>query len=174
MLQPSTASEMARELVEQLPTSPREGAQLQAIAERLRVLATSAAWQHAPYREAAAGEELLYELAMGPRNGPSLYLVSDGVGVISPPHCHKTWAVIAGIRGQELNHRYTVNPIDGRTVIPAAEVDVGSGQVLVLGNEDIHSTEVRGVAPTYHLHLYGRPLHELPAFASRRYLVARP
>jgi len=172
MKQPDTASEMARELVAQLSASPQEDANFQAIAERLRIFANSPVWQHASYREAVAGEELLYELALSPRNGPSLYLVSDGAGVVSPPHCHKTWAVIAGIHGHELNHRYTVNSVGRRTVNRAAEANVGPGQVLVLGEEDIHSTEVHGVGPTYHLHLYGLPLHELPAFASRCYLAA--
>jgi len=165
---------MARELVERLSTSPQELAHLHAIAEGLRVFANSSVWQNASYRESACGKELIYELAVSLRNGPSLYLVSDGAGIVSPPHCHKTWAVIAGIRGHELNRRYAVKSIEEKVVVPSTEVDVGPGQVLILGEEDIHSTEVRGAGPTYHLHLYGQPLHELPAFASRIYTVAEP
>lgn len=101
--------EQALYLVEQLHTLPQEPANLRAMADGLRLFARAPVWQTAPYREVAAGEELLYELAMSSGNRPSLYLVSDGVGIVSPPHCHETWAVIAGIRGQELNHRYTVN-----------------------------------------------------------------
>ena len=33
---------------------------------------------------------------LAPDNSPSLYLVSDGHGVITPPHEHKTWVIIAG------------------------------------------------------------------------------
>jgi predicted metal-dependent enzyme (double-stranded beta helix superfamily) len=142
---PSTACEMARELLAQLPASPQNS--LQAVAERLRAFARSSMWQHAPYREAGAGEELLYELALSPQDGSSLYLVCDGAGVVSSPHCHNTWAVIAGIRGQELNHRYAVQSIEQKTVLPTTQVDVGRGQVLVLGEKDVIQPKYAAMAP---------------------------
>ena len=97
-MQPQTAIvEQAHYLVEQL--TPLVAATLRVVAERLLLFARSPLWQSAPYRAAAHGEELLYELAVTVGNRPSLYLVSDGIGVTSPPHCHGTWAVVAGIRG---------------------------------------------------------------------------
>ena len=174
-MEPSNAIvQQARHFVEQLVTLPQEPADLRAIADSLRLFASSSVWQTAPYRQAVPGEELLYELALGNGNGPSLYLVSDGGGVTSPPHCHGTWAVIAGIRGQEFNHRYAVQSPDRRTAVCTGEVAVGPGQALTLGPEDVHSTEVRGVGSTFHLHLYGRPLNELPSFESRCYTVGGP
>lgn len=170
----NAVAEQARHWVEQLRTPPHEPADLRAIASSLRRFANASVWQATPYRQAVPGEELLYELALGTGNRPSLYLVSDGEGVVSPPHGHGTWAVIAGIRGQELNHRYTVQSSERRTVVRVGEVEVGPGQVLTLRAEDIHSTEVRGVGPTFHLHLYGRSLTELPSFERRRYTVAGP
>ena len=47
-----------------------------------------------------------YELAVSPNSGHPLYLVSDGQFVVSPPHEHNARAVIAGIRGTEINRLY--------------------------------------------------------------------
>lgn len=146
--------------------------QIKALAQRLIQLARSSAWQICPYREAVAGEELLYELAVSPSNGPSLYLVSDGSSVVSPPHEHNTWAVIAGIRGQETNRHYALQSAERKVVVESSMVEVGPGEVLVLGATEIHSTEVNTSEATFHLHLYGRPLCALPSFASRSYCLA--
>jgi len=174
-MQPRNAIvEQARHLVQRLHALQQQPADLLDIADRLLLFANSSAWHTAPYRQAVQGEELLYELVRSEGNGPSLYLVSDGEGVVSPPHCHGTWAVIAGIRGQELNYRYTVQSSEKRTAVRVGEVEVGPGQVLTLGAEDIHSTEVSDGGPTFHLHLYGRSLNELPSFESRCYTVAGP
>ena len=117
---------------------------------------------------------MVYELAISASRGPSLYLVSDGAGVTSLPHDHKTWAVIAGIRGQELNHHYRMQSFGQRTVVHAGRAEIGAGGVLVLDAGDIHSTEVVGTQATFHLHLYGRPLHALPNFESRCHTVVPP
>jgi hypothetical protein len=162
--------EQARHLVAQLCALPSEQLNLLVIADELRTLAISTIWDIAPYREAIAGEELLYQLAVRP-GSPSLYLVSDGAGVESPPHSHETWAIIAGIRGRELNRRYAMRGTEGRTVVQIEEVEVRPGEALVLRAPDIHSNAVMGNASTFHLHLYGRPLNELPDLSSRCYIA---
>lgn len=154
-----------------LPASPSEE-QLGIVAEALCRLACSPAWQHCPYHEAVAGEELLYELAVSADNGPSLYLVSDGATVVSPPHGHGTWAVIVGIRGREVNHLYVVSAGDDRVVVRTSTVEIGPGEALVLSPREIHSTAVAGDHATFHLHLYAQPLHSLPSFESRCYSTA--
>lgn len=171
MQSPNTIVEQACLLVEQFRGLPQAPTDLRAIADSLRLFVGSTVWPAAPYRQAAPGEELLYELALCKGNGPSLYLVSDGVGITSPPHCHETWVVIAGIRGRELNRRYTPQSSAGRTAVRTGEIEIGPGQTLILGVDDIHSTEVQGSSPTYHLHLYGRPLNELSSFKSRCYTI---
>ena len=168
----SVVTEQARQLVEQVRSVLQEDNHLRTIADCLRVFARSPIWENASYRKAVPGEELIYELAVGVGNMPSLYLVSDGVGVLGPPHRHETWAVIAAIQGCELNHLYTVQSAEKRTVVRTTEVEIGQDQVVVLGPEDIHSTEVRGNESTFHLHLYGRSLNELPKFESRCYIDA--
>jgi len=148
------------------------GQQLGEAAEWLCALAHSPAWQSPGYREASAKEELVYELAVSPGGGPALYLVSDGVSVSSRPHRHDTWAVIVGIRGREVNYLYRQQPGSQNAVARSSQIEVGPLSVLVLHELDIHSTEVRGSGPTFHLHLYGRALHALPSFSSRCYSLA--
>jgi len=147
------------------------GQQLREAAEWLCTLARSPAWESPEYREASANEELVYELAVSPGGGPALYLVSDGVSVSSRPHRHDTWAVIVGIRGYEVNYLYRQQPRSQNAVARSSRVEVGPLNILVLHEQDIHSTEVRGSNPTFHLHMYGRALHALPSFSSRCYSV---
>ena len=150
--------------------SGRDLSQEQAVpvAEILKELAESDLWDSSNLRIASPGEELAHELAAA-SGVPSLYLVSDGAGTSSFPHCHGTWTVIAGIRGQELNVLYRVRDAERGTAAPVEQVCVEAGDTLFLSTESIHSTEVIGTEPTFHLHLYGCPLHEVPSALARRY-----
>ena len=147
--------------------------QLDSIAQRLVQLATNPDWQKCTYRLANPHEELLYELAVSPNHGPSLYLVSDGQFVASPPHEHNTWAVIAGIRGNEINRIYKIQSISPKVAFELAVVEIRYGESLILRTNEIHSTEVNSSGASFHLHLYGRPLHTLPSLDSRTYRIAR-
>ena len=144
--------------------------QAASVAEVLKELAESNLWNASSFRAASPGEELTYELAAA-SCVPSLYLVSDGLGTSSSPHGHGTWTIIAGIRGQELNVLYRVSDAERRTAVPIEQACVEAGDTLFLSTESIHSTEVVGIEPTYHLHLYGRPLHEVPSSVPRRYFA---
>lgn len=143
--------------------------QLTNAAGELQHLASSPLWLTSHLRAASLGEELLYELSVNP-GAPSLYLVSDGVGVASLPHCHETWAIIAGIRGRELNVFFRSVDASDRSVAPTRSAIVGVGQTLSLTQQSIHATQVVGSEATFHLHLYGRPLSELTSFESRCYV----
>lgn len=136
------------------------------VAALLGNLAMSTPWPAPPFRAALPREERLYELDVA-AGAPSLYLVSDGVGTSSPPHRHDTWAVIAGVRGRESNALFRVVDVAQRLVTPLKIVTVGRGETLILAPDSVHATEVAGSEATFHLHLYGRPLHELPSFESR-------
>ncbi len=157
---------VARLPLDEAPSASR----LLAIAEALRRLAGSSHWRDGAFATARAGETRLYELAVSEADGPSLYLVSDGAGVSVPPHTHGVWAMIAGIRGTELNHLYALHTDKPRLVRRTGTVRVGSGDVLVMRAADIHATEVAGLEPSLHLHLYGRPLRRLAEFETRCYL----
>lgn len=145
---------------------------LATIARELVAFTRAADWTAAAYRPASAGEELLYPLFEAV-DGASVYLVSDGEGTASPPHEHRTWAVVVGISGQECNRHYDVLSVDARTVRATGETLVGAGESCVLGEHAVHSTHVVGDRPTFHVHVYGRALRALPPFASRCYAIER-
>jgi len=141
-----------------------------AAAEALRAEGGLDAFDATMFRTARPGEELLYELAVADC-GAALYLVSDGVGVASPPHEHRTGAVIVGLRGIETHTRYERTSVDQRTVTVQAGCSVGPGELLAMGPTEIHSTIVLGNEASFHLHAYGIALDRLPLFATRCFRV---
>lgn len=161
---------MIRKFFDEIPVLPRgvmpTASQMTSIGASMVALAQAIS-QHG-HRAAQDGEELVYVLHETV-DGPSLYLVSDAAGVRSAPHEHQTWAVIAGVSGNELNVLYEPVDADARTVRPVSVAEVKAGDVICLHPDAIHATYAMDDEPTYHLHLYGRPLRALPPFASRCY-----
>ena len=121
---------------------------------------------------ATGQQELLYPLHVAP-GAPALYLVSDGPGVASPPHHHATWAVIVGLSGNERNALYERDSICG-TLHLQRTVDIQANDMIHLRADTIHATVALDDQPTFHLHLYGKPLHELPPYASRCHPLTLP
>ncbi|MCZ6533219.1 MAG: hypothetical protein O7A08_09675 [SAR324 cluster bacterium] len=83
-----------------------------------------------------------------------------------PPHNHTTWAVIAGVQGQEENRFYEredggSGPGVGR-VRQMGGKTVRSGVGVTLMPDDIHSIHPRNERPSLHLHCYGMSLENLP------------
>lgn len=150
-----------------LNDEPTEG-QLNCIGVSMVVLAKSVELDKKRYRKAIDSEELVYPLYEADF-GPSLYLVSDAAGVQSAPHEHQTWAVIVGLSGNELNVTYEIFEFRTKTVKPVSETEVKSMDFICLSSKAIHSTCAAGREATYHLHLYGQPLHKLPSYQSRCY-----
>lgn len=140
---------------------------LDKIATELNQLASEFDWAKIHASESSPGEERQYLLAQVGQDGPALYLVSDGAGVSSAPHEHKTWAVIAGIRGIENNIFYEVTSTESRDLCRHRSRHIGAGDYIALTESVVHATEVVGPGATFHLHLYGRPLHSLPPFQER-------
>jgi len=153
-----------KQLLAMPPGHQPEAAQLRALGEQM--LALKLETQH--YRAAIDSEELVHVLHEA-ADGPALYLVSDVAGVRSAPHAHQTWAVIAGLAGNELNVLYEITDATERTVKPVSQTPVRAGEFLCLPSTAIHATCAADAQPTYHLHLYGRPLRQLPPYASRCY-----
>ncbi|WP_179284027.1 rhodanese-like domain-containing protein [Bordetella genomosp. 10] len=99
-----------------------------------------------------------YRLAEDADGAFALYVSASVPGRKQLPHDHTTWAVIAGIRGQEKNvvYRRTPGGTPGEVKLSASRtVTVGPAQVVALAPEDLHSTEIVGAAPALHLHFYG-------------------
>jgi len=145
--------------------------QLRLIAAELGILANNKNYWFQSYLAAKENEELLYQIATDEKTGMALYLISDALGVVSPPHSHQTWAIIAGISGTELNHSYQVIDEKQKLVRKISSTMVKEGDVAILNEHEIHSTEVIGNIPTFHLHLYGRELKLLQKFSQRTYSV---
>lgn len=106
----------------------------------------------------------IYRLAEDIDGGYALYLSLGEPGKAQPPHDHTTWAIIAGVAGDERNEVYTrassTDPL--RDVLThVRRVDVGPGNSIVLGPGDVHTIELVGDQPGAHLHFYGLALDRL-------------
>src|SRR5262249_44205698 len=79
-------------------------AALDAIRERLIGLATrSELFPEASFPIPAGATGRAYRLAEDPDHRFALYASAGAPGRAAPPHNHTTWAVIAGVRGEEHN-----------------------------------------------------------------------
>ena len=120
-----------------------------------------------PVLDAHAGDySTIYRLAEDDDHGFALFAVGQRKGKMAPPHDHTTWAVIAGVAGEERNRFY--ERLDDGTVAGRAEIcetgeqSVTAGSGVALMPEDIHSIHCLSDAPTLVLHLYGRSIAHLP------------
>ena len=113
----------------------------------------------------SGGKSVIYRLAEDADHSFALYMSCGVPGKRTPPHDHTTWAVIAGVEGDELNFFY--ERADDRsaagkgTLRKTGEEAVRPGAGVTLLPEDIHHIET-GATPNLHLHMYGRSLEHLP------------
>lgn len=81
------------------------------------------------------------------------------------PHDHRTWGVVIGLDGEEINvdwRRLDDGRVPGRAALEqAAEAVVGPGVVKTLAPADIHSVRNDTDRPSLSLHVYGRSLAKL-------------
>lgn len=93
----------------------------------------------------------------------ALYLVCARQGKVVAPHNHTSWAVIAGLEGEEKNYIYeqTGDPDmpDGLGISEIYQVCIGEGQALSLMPDDFHGIEAK-TPMIRHLHWYGKSLPE--------------
>lgn len=107
----------------------------------------------------------MYTLSVDADRRFALYLDCSSTGTETPPHNHTTWAVIAGMQGEEENRFYEsieAKPGDERGALrPAGSVTVKAGTVVCLLPDDFHSIHVPAGQVNMNLHLYGRSLDTL-------------
>lgn len=114
----------------------------------------------------AEERSLLHLLAEDGDHRFALYLSTGVPGRSTPPHNHTTWAVIAGIDGEEENRVY--ERLDDGSVPGKGEVRevkrlvLRTGEGIAFMPDDIHSIHVVSPTPTRHLHMYGMSLEHLP------------
>ncbi|MFT6437765.1 MAG: putative metal-dependent enzyme (double-stranded beta helix superfamily) [Candidatus Azotimanducaceae bacterium] len=111
------------------------------------------------------GSAVIYRLSEDADHRFALYASVGMPGKSVRPHNHTTWAVIAGVAGDELN-RFYKRTDDGSvagegTVEQYKEENVCYGTGVAFMPDDIHSIHVRGEVKTVHLHMYGLALDHL-------------
>lgn len=109
---------------------------------------------------------MIYCLSEDPDHRFALYASAGAPGKYQPPHNHTTWAVIAGVYGDEHNIFFERTD-DGATpgvgkIRKKSETTVTSGKAVGLLGDDIHCIRVINDKPSLHLHLYGLSLEHLP------------
>ena len=110
------------------------------------------------------GKSVIYRLAEDPDHRFAMYMSCGAPGKRTPPHNHTTWAVIAGVYGDEENFFYERTdsgsaPGKG-TLRLIREHVVRPGSAVTLMPEDIHHIQT-GPTPNLHLHMYGLSLEHL-------------
>lgn len=104
------------------------------------------------------GASVSYRIAQNDDDELALYLQCVGDGTSAPPHEHRTWAVIVGMRGQELNRLYGPCAGSGEPQVEH-EVMVERGAGVTMLGDDVHSIRIEGAATSFHC--YGLALERL-------------
>src|SRR4051812_36047688 len=111
----------------------------------------------------------IYRLSEDPDHRFALYASAGGPGKKVPPHNHTTWAIIAGVRGEERNVVYDrldngaqADKVQLREAT-AKEKTLRNGDVIAYLPDDFHHIETPvGSGTALHLHFYGLSLEHLP------------
>lgn len=109
------------------------------------------------------GQGKMYRLHEDDDGGYALYINVCGAGVVSPPHDHTTWAIIAGVEGLEHNTFYDIDD-QGRPRTKGHKA-IGAGDAIALMPDDVHSIDTRDGERVVCLHFYGLAL---PSQTERR------
>ena len=132
--------------------------------ELIALAARRELFPEADFPPTSAGGQRLYTLSIDPDKRFALYLDCSDEGHETPPHNHTTWAVIAGVRGAELNRLYRPTPDEGGERGPleqTGEIRVEPGSGVAFLPDDFHSIHVEAGRTNMSLHLYGLGLGEL-------------
>ena len=135
-----------------------------AITERIKplaiLLAGNKSWIKPEYynvdEEQGFGLHLLHEKS---DHRLAVFVIAWAPGKGLAPHNHKTWAVVAGIEGQE--HETNYKRLDDRSKVGFAELVKTSEETIYPGNatcclpEDIHSVWNNGDKIALSIHTYG-------------------
>ena len=106
--------------------------------------------------ENSVDNSYVYRLSQDARdNRFALYVQSAKAPTNTPPHNHDTWAVITGIRGDELNRLYRRTE-DG--VEQIGEHTVRLGTAVSLLPDELHSIHIDDENAVINFHMYGLAL----------------
>ena len=136
---------------------------LEQIELELRELASHEDWFSedefpAPEHE-SEDTSFVYRISEDPQdNRFALYVQSARAPTDTPAHNHLTWAVITGIRGEELNRLYE-RKNGGVEVVGTRVVKPGAGVTLL--PDDLHSIHITDKDAVINFHMYGLGLEYL-------------
>jgi rhodanese-related sulfurtransferase/predicted metal-dependent enzyme (double-stranded beta helix superfamily) len=166
----SVSAERARAVVEFIASAKAlaragETAALGAIAEQLvRLGQRSELFPEHHFPVNVERPNSVYRLAEDPDGRFALFVSAGLAGKYQPPHDHTTWAMIAGISGNERNvvyrRRATDDPLHDR-LEHVRTVDVTAGEHVILTPDEVHTIELVGGENGLHLHFYGLSLERL-------------
>ena len=111
--------------------------------------------EHFPVPAGKTGE--IYRLSEDADRRFALYASAGMPGKAQPPHNHTTWAVIAGVHGDE--HNVFFDRVDDRAtpgqgrLRRTGEHTVRQGSAVGFLPDDFHTIEVVGDQPSLHLHM---------------------
>jgi len=136
---------------------------LSQIKERLMALAAQAdLFPEADFPPPSADAKItanVYRVAEDDDHRFALYVQSARGTLDTPAHNHTTWAVIAGIQGEELNRLYDRTP--GNRARQMGELVVKKGRAVAFMPDDLHSIHVDGSETVINFHMYGKALDHL-------------
>ena len=115
----------------------------------------------------SAQSSVSHRIAQSDDDELALYVQCVADGMSAPPHEHTTWAVIVGLRGQELNRLYGPCAGGGAPLVQH-EVVVERGSGVAMLGDDVHSIHIEGAATNFHC--YGLAIERL---TGRRFWHAR-
>jgi predicted metal-dependent enzyme (double-stranded beta helix superfamily) len=117
-------------------------------------LASTRSWIDRRRAELEPGRNLVYE---EPDHSLAILLVKWRAGSRAPAHDHGTWALIAGVEGEEINTLWRRIDDGSRAgfaeIEESSQVAVGPGQILCIREHDIHTVSTPG--PALAVHMYG-------------------
>jgi predicted metal-dependent enzyme (double-stranded beta helix superfamily) len=93
-------------------------------------------------------------------------------GQATPIHDHVAWCVVGVYRGIELETRYRLTEVDGRSCLqPVGTIEAHPGHVeaLVPPAGDIHAVTAGGNRQTISIHVYGADIERLGSSVYRRF-----
>ncbi|AOY90639.1 sulfurtransferase [Cupriavidus sp. USMAA2-4] len=148
-----------------LEAAPADRTSLQPVAQALERLGLQRELFPAEHFPVSADNPAqVYRLAEDVDGRYALYVSAGQPGKAQPPHDHTTWAIIAGIAGNERNVFYrrerTEDPARDKLVETGRSEVVPGTSVTLLG-DDVHTIELIGGEAGLHLHFYGLALDRL-------------
>jgi len=143
-------------------SAPGEAQLLEAMRERVKRLQLM---KHAWLRPsmcvpgAGPGQAGIHRLHEEADHTIAIFVVTWAPGEETPPHDHRTWAVIAGLEGQETQHwwrRLDDGAVEGVARIErSASERIDAATVLTMGSDAIHSLHNDSGGLSVTLHVYG-------------------